>query len=231
MSSAKRRPLLRGFRDALPLFIPALPFALVFGVVVAESGVGLWLGWSSSPVMFSGAAQVTLLSLLGEGAAVATASSAALIVGARHLLYSVTLAPRFRDQPAWFRWLGAYFLIDQVFALVMLRRHSDPRDFRLYYLGAGMTFWLLWLLFTAAGLFVGPLIPAEWSLAFAAPVLFTALLVTAVDRWQKAVVALVSAGLAVAFARLPNGLGLLVAVLLAMPVGLLLDALSRSRRP
>ena len=45
-------PPFRAALDALPLFIPALPFAFVFGVVVAEAGIPQWLGWSSSPIIF-----------------------------------------------------------------------------------------------------------------------------------------------------------------------------------
>ncbi|MEO0971874.1 MAG: AzlC family ABC transporter permease, partial [Pseudomonadota bacterium] len=101
-----RSPLHAGIADSLPLFAPAFPFALVFGVVVQASGVGSLLGWSTSPIIFGGAAQLTLLTLIGEGAALAAAVTAALVVGARHLLYSVALAPRFLGQPRWFRWVG-----------------------------------------------------------------------------------------------------------------------------
>ena len=96
----------RGFLDALVLVIPAIPFALVFGLAVRESGIAIWLGWSSSPIMFSGAAQITLITLLGEGASVAAAATAALVVGARHLFYSFSMAPVMQRQPRWFRWFA-----------------------------------------------------------------------------------------------------------------------------
>lgn len=214
----------RGVFETVPLFIPAIPFALVFGVVVGESGIAPWLGWSSSPLIFGGAAQITIISLLGEGASVAAAVTAALIVGARHLLYSVSIAPRFRGQPRWFRWLGPYVLIDQVFALVMLRDESDPVIFRRYYLSAGFTFWTLWMISTAVGLSVGPLVPRDWSIAFAAPVLFTALLVTAVNRWEKLVVALAAGGVTLLMADLPNRSGLLVGALVGVVLGLFLES-------
>jgi len=219
-----------GVLDSLPIFVPAIPFALVFGVVVGESGIAPWLGWSSSPLIFGGAAQITLLSLLGEGSSVAAAVTAALIIGARHLLYSVTMAPRFRGQPRWFRWLGPYVLIDQVFALSMLRRHGTPADFRAYFLAAGFTFWFLWMLCTALGLFVGPLVPDSWNLVFAAPVLFVSLLVLAIDRWEKVLVALVAAATAVVFAGLPNRFGLLIGALGGIALGLAFDVLWRHRR-
>lgn len=102
MNHIPTSPALRGSLDALPLFIPALPFAFVFGVVVANAGIPQWLGWSSSPIIFGGAIQVTLFTLIGEGASVAAAVSAALIVGARHMLYSVALAPGFKISLAGF---------------------------------------------------------------------------------------------------------------------------------
>jgi predicted branched-subunit amino acid permease len=156
---------------------------------------------------------------------VAAAVSAALIVGARHLLYSANLAPLFQQQPRWFRWLGPYMLIDQVFALALLNRDFDPRAFRTYYLTIGGVFWTLWLLFTALGVAIGPQVPSTWKLAFAAPVLFVGLVVVGVDRWQKALVAVSGAALTFLLADLPSGSGMLIGALAAIALGMLADAL------
>ena len=215
-------PARQGCLDALPLFIPALPFAFVFGVVVAEAGIPQWLGWSSSPIIFGGAIQVTLFTLIGEGASVAAAVSAALIVGARHMLYSVTLAPKFQNQPGWFRWIGSYVLIDQVFVLSQIKPIDEPVAFRRYFLSAGFTFWVLWMTCTALGVVLGPAIPPEWGVEFAAPVLFISLMMAASDRRDK----LAAAGLAMIItylsAGLPNRVGILIAVISTVVVMMLL---------
>ena len=215
-------PARQGCLDALPLFIPALPFAFVFGVVVAEAGIPQWLGWSSSPIIFGGAIQVTLLTLIGEGASVAAAVSAALIVGARHMLYSVTLAPKFQNQPGWFRWIGSYVLIDQVFVLSQIKPIDEPVAFRRYFLSSGFTFWTLWMTCTALGVVLGPAIPPEWGVEFAAPVLFVSLMMAASDRRDK----LAAAGLAMTVtflsAGLPNRVGILVAVISTVIVMMLI---------
>ena len=222
MTNAFTSPALRGGLDALPLFIPALPFAFVFGVVVAEAGIPEWLGWSSSPIIFGGAIQVTLFTLIGEGASVAAAVSAALIVGARHMLYSVTLAPRFQHQPTWFRWVGSYVLIDQVFVLSQIKPIDEPVAFRRYFLAAGFTFWSLWMVCTALGVVLGPAIPPEWGVEFAAPVLFVSLMMAASDRRDK----LAAAGLAMTItylsAGLPNRAGIVIAVISTVTVMMLL---------
>jgi 4-azaleucine resistance transporter AzlC len=222
MNTALTRPAIQGSLDALPLFIPALPFAFVFGVVVAEAGIPQWLGWSSSPIIFGGAIQVTLFTLIGEGASVAAAVSAALIVGARHMLYSVTLAPKFQNQPGWFRWIGSYVLIDQVFVLSQIKPIDEPVAFRRYFLSAGFTFWTLWMTSTALGVALGPAIPPEWGVEFAAPVLFVSLMMAASDRRDK----LTAAGLAMIItylsADLPNRVGILIAVISTVVVMMLL---------
>lgn len=215
----------RALGDALPIFLPAIPFALALGVAIINSGIDPLLGWSSSFIVYGGAAQLTLITLLGEGAAAAAAVTAALIVNARHLMYSAAMAPTFQQQPAWFRWIGSYFLIDQVFALGMLRINDEPRKFRIYYLAVGATFWLLWLITTAFALWIGPLVPLDWGLAFAVPVLFLGLLVMGIDRWPKVAAALVAAGTTYLAADLPNRSGLLAGAAAGVVTGVLLDRL------
>lgn len=216
-----------GILAALPLVIPAIPFAMVFGIVVGASGIPAWIGWSSSPVIFGGAAQITLISLLGEGASVAAAVTAALIVGARHLLYSVTMAPHFTGQPLWFRWLGPYVLIDQVFALMTLEPDLEPDAFRQKFLAVGFTFWTFWVVATALGIVIGPLVPESWNLAFAAPVLFMGLLATAVTHWRKALVAVVAAIVTLMLAEVPNKGGLLAGACAGILLGALLERWQR----
>jgi len=226
-SQVNAGPVKKAILETLTLFLPAIPFALVFGLVVVESGLPALLGWSTSPLMFSGAAQITLVTLLGEGASFAAAATAALIVGARHLFYSITLAPRFQGQPAWFRWLGPYLLIDQVFALTVTLDNRDPDYFRRYYLASGFSFWTLWMSFTALGLFIGPVIPESWGLAFVTPVLFLGLLALSVDRWEKVVVAVAAMLITFALADMPNRSGMLVAAFLSILLGLLLERVRR----
>lgn len=205
--------------DAIPLFIPAIPFALVLGLAIVESGINPLVGWSSSWIIFGGAAQLTLISLLGSGAAVAAAVAAGLVVNARHLMYSAALAPRFQSQPKWFRWFGPYVLLDQVFALATLRLDDDPKTFRTYYLATGAVFWTFWQTTVALGLAIGPVIPESWNLEFAVPILFLGLVVIALDKYPKLVAAVVGAVVTFLLAGLPNRSGLLVGALVGIVAG------------
>lgn len=208
--SVDRSVARHGVIDALPLFVPAVPFGLVIGLAIADSGINPVVGWSSSWIVFAGAAQLTLITLLGSGAALVAAVGTALVVNARHLMYSAALAPTFQHQPPWFRRLGPYLLIDQVFALVSVRPEEEPDRFRTYYLAVAVTFWSLWLVVTALGIVIGPVVPEEWNLEFAVPILFIGLLILGIDRWPKVVAAVVGAATTYLAAGLPNRTGLLV---------------------
>ena len=217
-------PIVRAaFKDMLPLFLPALPFALLFGVMVVESGVPHLLGWSSSIIMFGGSAQMTLVTLVGEGAAVSAAVTTTLIVTARHILYSVTLAPRFQVQPRWFRWVGPYVLIDQVFALTQVRDLSDDDDFRRYYLAAGFAFWFMWAVFTGLGIILAPIIPASIGIEIAITLMFLGLLLMAIKRRSQVLTAVLSAVVALSFAGLENQVGLIVAVFASLIVATVIE--------
>ena len=212
--------------DAMPLIISGIPFALVVGLAITESGIGNLLGWSSAPIIFAGAAQLTLVTLLGSGAAVLAAITAALVINVRHLMYSAAMAPVFQKQPRWFRWAAPYILIDQIFAISILRKDDDPRDFRTYYLSAAALFIVFWYVFVALGLLIGPVVPESWQLEFAVPVMFIGIVVMGVDRYPKVVAALVGAAVTYMFASLPNRAGLLIGALVGIAAGVVVDHLT-----
>ena len=216
----------RGIADAFPLFLPAIPFGFVVGVAILQAGMNEWVGWSSSSIVYAGAAQLTLITLLGSGAAWAAAVAAALVVNARHAMYSAALAPAFQHQPRWFRWVGPALLIDQVFVLAHSHRDDPAEAFRRYYLAVGLFFLAAWNVCVAVGLAIGPSVPTEWGLEFAIPVMFTGMLVGGLDTSPKVVAALVGAAATVAAAGLPHRTGLLVGSAVGIAAGMVAD-----RRP
>ncbi len=217
----------KGVGDALPLFLTVIPFALIIGLAVVESGLAPLVGWSTSPLIFGGAAQLVVLTLLGTGGAVFAVISAALVIQARHLLYSAALAPVFQRQPRWFRWIAPYALIDQMFALTVVRVGDDPVDFRSYYIGTASVYMIGWNTMTAAGLLIGPQVPTSWELGFAVPLMFVVLLVIGIDRWPKLAAAVAAAGATYLSAGLPNKTSLLVGGGAGVLVGLIVSRLRR----
>jgi predicted branched-subunit amino acid permease len=211
--------------DGVPLLVPALPFGVVVGVAVVESEMPAAVGWSSSLTIFAGASQLATVTLAGV-ATVWAVVVAALVINSRHVMYSAALAPTFRHQPRWFRWTAPFFLIDQVFALVSLRTDRPPAVFRRYYLSLAVFFYLAWIAAVTLGMAVGPVVPAAWRLDVAPAVMFTGMVVLALDRVPAVVAASVAAGVGLGAAGLPDRLGIIVGA----SAGVLAGAVAEERR-
>jgi len=100
-------------------------------------------------------------------------------------------------------------------------------EYRHYFLlGAGVALWMTWQLSTSAGLFLGAVIPESWSLDFALPLTFIAL-VTPLIKDRASVASALVAGIAalVAF-NMPYKLGLVAAALVGILVGVVAEKYS-----
>jgi predicted branched-subunit amino acid permease len=213
--------LRRGARDTIPILIPVIPFALVLGLAISESPVSHLVGWLGSSLIFGGAAQLTVVTLGAEGAALLAIVGAGLVVQARHVMYSLALAPVFASQPRWFRWLGPYLLVDQEFALTSFRVDDPPVSFRRYYLGSGLAFWLVWQVSVALGLVVGPVVPESWALGFAVPLLFVGLLTGTLDSRPTMAAAVAAAVVTWVTLGIPNRAGIILGAAAGVAAGLM----------
>ncbi len=218
----------RGIADAVPLFLPAIPFGFVLGLAMTESEMPTAIAWLTSPLVFAGAAQLAIVSLAGT-AGIWAVVVAGLIINTRHVMYSAAMAPVFQRQPRWMRWAGPFLLIDQVFALAVLRGDQSPAEFRRYYLTVGVFFWCNWQWATALGMLVGPVVPASWRLEDAPAIMFVGLVVIGIQHVPQAVAAVVGGVVGLATAGLQDRLGILVGAVAGVAAGSLVAW--RAERP
>ena len=108
-------------RDGTPFIVMVGPFALLFGVVAAELGLSMGETLGFSALVIAGAAQFATLELLDAGAPVSVAVGTGLAVNLRMALYSASLVPYLGRAPLRHRAWVAYTLVDQVYALALLR--------------------------------------------------------------------------------------------------------------
>ena len=213
----------RAVRDAMPVLLAYAPFGLALGATLAAMHVPPLVAWSSSPLLFGGAAQLLAVQLLDAGAGVVLVVLGALVVNARMLLYSAALAPHTAAWPAQRRWLGAYLLADPVYALAITRftgpDAGSPRERSRYYLTVGVVFWIAWMGLTGAGVLLGGVLPASLRLDLAAPLTFLLLLLPMLTSRPAYAAAATGGTVAVAASGLPLGLGLLAGAAAGIAVG------------
>ena len=214
-----------GFAEMLPANVGLTPFGLVCGVGAAAAGANLAGALGMSAIIFSGAAQVLAIQLLAAGAPLAVIVLTCFVAGLRFLMYSAAMAPYLRPLPPRWQQALAFLLTDQAFASSLRRfdAGANPRAGAMHFLGGGLALWSWWQVTNVAGFLAGNLIPAAWSLDFAVPLCFIALLVP-VLRTSPMLVAALTAGVAVvALEALPMRLNLIVAALLGIAAGTLVD--------
>jgi len=229
LPSARTEPLIGdALRRAVPLFIPAIPFALVLGVAITESAMPTAVAWSTNLFVFAGASQLATVSLAATATWVTLVATAA-VINLRHVMYSAALSPRFNDQPKWFRWIGPFFLIDQLFALSSVRVELSSRDWRHFYLTAGIFYFVSWTLTVTLGMLVGSAIPTEWRLDVAPAIMFSGLVVLGLTNRPGIVAAITGAGVCLLALDAPNNGGILVGAISGVAAGYLADVL-QSRR-
>lgn len=212
----------RALADAATLFIPAIPFGFVVGLAIVDGEMPVAVGWSTSIVMFAGAAQLAVLTLAGT-ATLWAIIVAGIVINARHVMYSAAMAPTFQRQPRWMRWLGPMLLIDQTFALSSLQTGRPPAEFRRYYLTAGLFIYVAWNVATVLGMLIGPVIPTSWRLDAAPPIMFMGLVVIGATSRPAVAAAVVGGGVSLVAAGLPDRLGILIGGVAGVAAGATVD--------
>ena len=200
---------LRGFIALLPLWIAAIPSGIAYGVAARGTGLSAVEAQLMSLLVFSAAAQVGSLALLGGQLPGALLVGTAMILNAQLLLLGLTAGRRTR--PRWrARLLAAFFLTDGAFAVA-----AGQGRLRLSVLiGAGMSMYTAWNAGTAIGPIAGGALLAVRGLGidFVLPLIFLALLVPLVRSRPALAVALIAGLGTIILARMiPAGLAVLVA--------------------
>lgn len=224
LSLPPRAAMIAGVRISLPLVLGAIPFGVICGASAASIGLSFAQAWALSWMVFAGSSQIVAVQLMASGAPAWVIVLTGWVVNLRFMMYSATLAPHFRQRSRAARWLGAYLLVDQSFAVTLGRiaESREPRETAWFYLGMSLAMWLLWQLSSIAGILLGSFIPASWSMDFVVALTFIALLMPLLDKPMMRIAAAVGAAVALA-PPLPLKLNLLAAALVGAGVALLLE--------
>ena len=225
---APHREFLSGIKAELPILLGVIPFGLIYGVLALDAGISAAASQGMSSIIFAGSAQFIFTQLYAGGAPVLVLIATGAVVNLRHALYSASIAPYMKHLPARWKWLLAYLLTDEAYAVAIThyRTSDDLADQdsignkHWFTLGAGLALWTAWQLSTAAGIFLGAQIPASWSLDFAVALTFIALVVPALKDRADVAAAITAGVVSILAFGLPLKLGFLIAALSGILVGI-----------
>lgn len=210
----------RGLLDSSAIALGYIPVAISFGLTAYHQGLSPFVAVLISLLVYAGASQFVLLSMLATGANMASLLAVVVVMNLRHLFYGPSILTHFGTAP---RHLSVFILgaglTDEVFASASGKMANVPAEQReWWYCGLQLGAYASWVGGTAVGAYLAQDLLADSqvltkTLGFVLPALFFALLleirhaVAPGVMYTAAVVALLSVWL------MPAYLGIIVAML------------------
>ncbi|MDJ0768510.1 MAG: AzlC family ABC transporter permease [Ilumatobacter sp.] len=195
-----------GVRDITPMVLGVVPFGFAIGAAITTTSLSLLEGFASGPLVLAGAAQLTTVQMLDAGAAPLVIVLSAVIINARLLLYSASLAPWFRREPLGRRMLLAVPVVDQLHftCLPRFERNDLDRYGRIaYYTGASAWLTTAWIGSQSVAMLAGARLPDSLGLEVAAPLALVGLLAKSTPDKRSGAAAVVAGAVVLAGAWLP----------------------------
>ena len=127
-------------------------FALAFGVLAVGAGASVWQACALSFFTFTGASQMSAMSVIASGGSVGGALGGALLLAGRNGVYGLALSPYFGGSLGK-RLLAAHFVIDETTA--MMTAQTNPRLQKIAFWTTAIALFSLWNLGTLIGAVLG----------------------------------------------------------------------------
>lgn len=236
----KLKEFLSGVRGVIPMLVGVIPFGMIYGVLALDAGITPVETQAMSSIVFAGSSQFIATQLIGNSVVGIVVVLTIAVVNLRHMLYSASISPYFTHLSRWWKLALAYFLTDEAYAVgithfrnldELQKNIGEDQQFHVelterilnkhwYYLGAGLGLWTSWQFSTAAGIYLGVIIPENWSLDFALALTLIALVVPTLHDRASLLSAVTAGVAAVLVFPLPYKSGLIIAAFLGIIVGM-----------
>ncbi len=158
--SVARYEAWRGLRASLPVMLGFIPLALVLGAQATQKGLSVVEVALMTGLNFAGGSEFTALSLWTSPPQVLLIVAMTTLVNSRHILMGAALAPHLRHLPRRRAVPALFFMCDESWAMALAdaQRQAGRRASLAYYLGVSAGLYSTWVIFTAAGAALGPVI-------------------------------------------------------------------------
>lgn len=225
----------QGMVDMARVMPGMVAWGVVTGVVMAKSGLPVWVAATMALCVFAASAQLSAVPLLLVGAPLWVIWLTAACVNLRFVIFSAQMRLHLIALPLRWRLLAGYLTADVTYVLTVQRHgESEPAgpeyiDPLAYFLGLAVVNWTGWCAAALLGVMGATWIPTQWGLSFAGALALLALLVNLSRDRRTFTAAVVAGAAAAAFYSLPFKLYIVMAVVIGVAVGLGWDTWARAR--
>lgn len=214
-----------GLKAIFPLCVGAFPFSFIVGALSINSGMTIAESTFWAFTVFAGSSQMVALGLIQSSSSILVIMFTTFVINLRHLLYSASMSEPMKDYPLPVRALMSYGLTDEVYASTISVMKEEKPGRHWFYLAAMIGFWLNWIIADFLGALIGTSFPqiANYGLDFAMIAAFIAIVIPQIKSRESIVAAIVATITAIILSELPYSLGLVVAAIVGVFSGYLMD--------
>lgn len=200
------------WRDVLPVAAAVAAYAVPFGALAVETGLGLAGALAMSALVYAGGSQFAFLGVLTAGGTPLAAAASGLALNSRLSGFAVALGDVLRGERGLRRLAAVHLVTDETVAFTAATPSAHRRS--MFWRSAAATFGP-WMAGTTVGALAGAVVgdPEAFGLDVAFPAAFAALLVPLLaDRVTRVAAALGATVALAATPLLPPGLPILAAL-------------------
>lgn len=231
MKNGKYSDFTEGLKDILPVIPGIIPFAIISGISAIDAGLSEIMAIYLSFVVYAGASQLAMLSLIMQNASDTVIFLTAVVVNLRLTMYSAGVSREFSRERFLKKAVLSYFITDQAYAVTFAKlKAGKVKDHFIYFCGAAVSMWAAWQISAFIGIYGGKIFPQELQLDFAIPVTFIAIIIPLIRTWEKIVCFIMSGLLSILFFNFPMKLGMLASVGISISAGLLIWKYTEKRK-
>jgi predicted branched-subunit amino acid permease len=224
-----------GLRELMPQAVGQMPWALMTGVAMVNSGLSVFESVFMTLVVYAGSAQLAATPLIMAGAPAWVVLVTAFCVNLRFVVFSLHMRGYLMHLPRMRRIMSGYFTTDLSYVL-FIKRYAHPahsEDERLaqeaYFTGMNFAYWSGWMSFSLLGILLANAIPPSWGLGFAGILCLLAIQCSLASSSLRVLSAIVAGVVAVLAYALPLKLNIVLAIAMAVVACLLAEQLKAQK--
>lgn len=176
----------RALKAAFPKTIPVMTgyvfLGITYGMLMATSGFSAWLPVLTALIIYTGSMEFLLVSILMSSFNPFSAFATAIMVGARHLFYGISMLRKYGGM-GWKKFYLVYTTSDETFSVNYSSDIPDYVDRGWFYLWVSFLDQMYWVAGSAIGGFFGSLITVDVrGLDFVMTAMFAVIFL---QQWMK----------------------------------------------
>lgn len=146
----------KAFKQSIPIMCSYLFVSIAYGIMMNEAGFAWYVALLVSFLIYTGAFQFILITLLSVGASLLTIGVTALLMNSRQLFYSLSFIYIFNKMKQ--KWYMIFTMTDETYAVNCNLEKQNKEEVMFYVAFFSRSYWLIG---TVLGAVLGNLIPFD----------------------------------------------------------------------